>query len=223
MSVEYPRETVIILDFGGQYTQLIARRVRQCHVYSEIHPWNVSLETLRRLQPRGLILSGGPASVYAPGAPLTNPAVFDLGVPVLGICYGMQLMTHQLGGQVARAAEREFGAADLTIDEALPLFADLEVQTTPVWMSHGDRIAALPPGFRAIAHSDNSPIAAMRDSAGRLYGIQFHPEVAHTPQGERMLQNFLYHVCNCSPDWTMHAFIEPAVAAIRERVGEDRV
>jgi len=223
VSVEHPRERVIILDFGGQYTQLIARRVRQCHVYSEIHPWNVPLETLRRLQPRGLILSGGPASVYAPGAPLTNPALFDLAVPVLGICYGMQLMTHQLGGQVARAAEREFGAADLTIDEALPLFAALAAQTTPVWMSHGDRIAALPPGFRTIAHSDNSPIAAMRDNAGRLYGIQFHPEVAHTPQGEQMLQNFLYRICGCSPTWTMHAFIEPAVAAIRETVEEDRV
>ena len=223
MSVERPRDLVVILDFGGQYTQLIARRVRQCHVYSEIRPWNLSPDTLRRLNPRGLILSGGPASVYAPGAPVPDPDVFRIGVPVLGICYGMQLMTHQLGGEVLRATEREYGAAELTIDGASPFFTGLPTPTTPVWMSHGDRIASLPPGFSAIAHTDNSPVAAMQDRTGRLYGTQFHPEVAHTPQGEQMLQNFLYHVCGCAPTWTMTAFVEPAVAAIRERVGEGRV
>jgi GMP synthase (glutamine-hydrolysing) len=223
VSVERPRDLIVILDFGGQYTQLIARRVRQCHVYSEIHPWNLSPDTLRRLNPRGLILSGGPASVYAPGAPVPDPGVFRLGVPVLGICYGMQLMTHQLGGQVLRAAEREYGAAELKIDGASPFFTGLPAPTTPVWMSHGDRIASLPPGFRAIAHTDNSPVAAMQDRTGQLYGTQFHPEVAHTPHGEQMLQNFLYHICGCAPTWTMQAFVEPAVAVIRERVGDGRV
>lgn len=220
---ERQRELIIILDFGSQYTQLIARCVRQCRVYSEIHPFDLSLETLRRLQPKGLILSGGPASVYASGAPMASPALFELNVPILGICYGMQLMTHQLGGQVARATAREYGGAELMIDESSPLFAGLPARKIPVWMSHGDRIAALPPGFARIAHTDNSPIAAMCDADARFYGIQFHPEVAHTPHGGLILENFLSRVCECSPTWTMRAFMEQAVEAIQESVGEERV
>jgi GMP synthase (glutamine-hydrolysing) len=223
VSAERPRQVVVVLDFGSQYTQLIARRVRQCHVYCEIHPYNLPLDTLRRLNPRGVILSGGPASVYEPGAPTVSPQLFHMGMPILGICYGMQLMTQQLGGQVAPAVEREYGNAELMIDASCPFFGGLPAGKTPVWMSHGDRIQRLPPGFNSVARTDNSPIAAMQDATGRLYGIQFHPEVTHTPQGLQMLQNFLYRVCGCSPTWTMQAFVEPAVAAIRASVGEDRV
>jgi GMP synthase (glutamine-hydrolysing) len=223
VSQERPREVVVILDFGSQYTQLIARRIRQCHVYCEIHPYNLPLETIRRLNPRGIILSGGPASVYEPEAPAASAELFQMGVPMLGICYGMQLMTHQLGGRVAPAAEREYGNAELSIDEGCPFFGGLPADKIPVWMSHGDRIQQLPPGFKSVARTDNSPIAAMQDATARLYGIQFHPEVTHTPQGLQMLQNFLYRICGCSPSWTMQAFVEPAVAAIRDRVGEERV
>ena len=223
MGAERPRQVVLILDFGSQYTQLIARRVRQCHVYCEIHPYNLPLDTLRRLNPRGVILSGGPASVYEPGAPTVGPLLFRMDVPILGICYGMQLMTQQLGGEVASAVAREYGNAELMIDGSCPFFGGLPADKTPVWMSHGDRIQLLPPGFKSVAHTDNSPIAAMQDATGRLYGIQFHPEVTHTPQGLQMLQNFLYRICGCSPTWTMQAFVEPAAAAIRDNVGEDRV
>ncbi len=223
MSPKRPREVVVILDFGSQYTQLIARRVRQCHVYCEIHPYNLALETIRRLHPRGVILSGGPASVYGPDAPAVSADLFEMGAPVLGICYGMQLMTHQLGGRVAPAAEREYGNAELSIDAGGPFFSGLAADQISVWMSHGDRIQQLPPGFKSIARTDNSPIAAMQDATGRLYGIQFHPEVTHTPQGLQILQNFLYRVCGCSPSWTMQAFVEPAVAAIRGNVGAERV
>ncbi|HSF30044.1 MAG TPA: glutamine-hydrolyzing GMP synthase [Candidatus Tectomicrobia bacterium] len=214
---------VVILDFGSQYTQLIARRVRQCHVYCEIHPYNLALETIRRLHPRGIILSGGPASVYEPNAPAVSPELLQMGAPILGICYGMQLMTHQLGGRVAPAAEREYGNAELSLDATCPFFNGLSADRVSVWMSHGDRIQQLPPGFKSVARTDNSPIAAMQDATGRLYGIQFHPEVTHTPQGLQMLQNFLYRVCDCTPSWTMQAFVEPAVAAIRDSVGQARV
>ena len=222
MSPERPREVVVILDFGSQYTQLIARRVRQCHVYCEIHPYTLPLTTLRRLDPRGIILSGGPASVYEPEAPAVSAELFQMGAPVLGICYGMQLMTQQLGGRVAPAAEREYGNAELLVDTGCPFFRGLPAARTPVWMSHGDRIQHLPPGFKSIARTDNAPIAAMQDATGRLYGIQFHPEVTHTPQGLQILQNFLYRICACSPTWTMQSFVEPAVAAIRHNVGEGR-
>jgi GMP synthase (glutamine-hydrolysing) len=223
VSAEGPRDVVVILDFGSQYTQLIARRVRQCHVYCEIHPFDLPLPAIRRLNPRGIILSGGPASVYDSTAPMVSAELFQMRTPILGICYGMQLMTHQLGGRVASAIEREYGNAELAIEANCPFFHGLPTDTIPVWMSHGDRIQQLPPGFKSIAHTDNSPIAAMQDATGRLYGIQFHPEVTHTPQGLQMLQNFLYGVCGCSPNWTMQAFVEPAVAAIRDNVGEARV
>jgi GMP synthase (glutamine-hydrolysing) len=223
VSLERPREVVVILDFGSQYTQLIARRVRQCHVYCEIHPYDLPLEALRRLHPRGVILSGGPASVYEPGAPTVNAELFHLGTPILGICYGMQLMTQQLAGRVAPATAREYGNAELAIDAGCAFFSGLSAAKIPVWMSHGDRIQRLPPGFKRVAYTDNSPIAAMQDGSGRLLGIQFHPEVTHTPQGLQMLQNFLYRICACSPAWTMQAFVAPAVAAVRGSVGEERV
>jgi GMP synthase (glutamine-hydrolysing) len=223
VSPERPRDVVVILDFGSQYTQLIARRVRQCHVYCEIHPYSLPLTTLRSLDPRGIILSGGPASVYEPEAPQVSAEFFQTGAPILGICYGMQLMTHQLGGRVAPAAEREYGHAELLVDTGCQFFRGLPVGQIPVWMSHGDRIQQLPPGFKSIARTDNAPIAAVQDATGRLFGIQFHPEVTHTPQGLQILQNFLYRVCGCSPSWTMQSFVEPAVAAIRDNVGEERV
>jgi GMP synthase (glutamine-hydrolysing) len=223
VSLERPRDIVLILDFGSQYTQLIARRVRQCHVYCEIHPYDLPVKTIRRLNPRGIILSGGPASVYDSDAPAVSSELFQMGAPILGICYGMQLMTHQLGGRVALAAEREYGSAEISLDAACPLFSGLAVDQVPVWMSHGDRIQQLPPGFKSVARTENSPIAAMQDATGRLYGIQFHPEVTHTPQGLQMLQNFLYRICGCAPSWTMQAFVEPAVAAIRASVGGARV
>ena len=223
MSSEHPRDVVVVLDFGSQYTQLIARRVRQCHVYCEIHPYNLPLSTLRRLDPRGIILSGGPASVYEPEAPSVSAELFQIEAPILGICYGMQLMTHQLGGRVTQAAEREYGHAELLVDTGCPFFRGLSAGQVSVWMSHGDRIQQLPPGFKSIASTDNAPIAAMQDATGRLYGIQFHPEVTHTPQGLQILQNFLYRVCGCSPSWTMQSFVGPAVAAIHDNVGEERV
>jgi GMP synthase (glutamine-hydrolysing) len=223
VSQERPREVVVILDFGSQYTQLIARRVRQCHVYCEIHPYDLPWQTLHRLNPRGIILSGGPASVYDPKAPMVSAELFQLRTPILGICYGMQLMTQQLGGRVAPASEREYGNAELSIDAGCPFFKGLPSATIPVWMSHGDRIQQVPPGFKSVAQTDNSPTAAMQDATGRLYGIQFHPEVTHTPHGLQMLQNFLYGVCGCSPAWTMQAFVEPAVAAVRDIVGGERV
>jgi len=223
MSAESPRDMVVVLDFGSQYTQLIARRVRQCRVYCEIHPFDRPLPAIRRLNPRGIILSGGPASVYDSTAPMVSAELFQMRIPILGICYGMQLMTHQLGGRVASAIEREYGNAELSIDAGCPFFHGLPTDTIPVWMSHGDRIQQIPPGFTSVARTDNSPIAAMQDATGRLYGIQFHPEVTHTPHGLQMLQNFLYGVCGCSPSWTMQAFVEPAVAAIGGSVGEERV
>ena len=213
---------IVVLDFGGQYTQLIARRVREQHVYCEIHPYDVPAAKVRELAPEGLILSGGPASVYAEGAPLPDPGVLALGVPMLGICYGMGVLTLLAGGTVARADRREYGAARITLLRDDPLFAGV----TPgpdglgVWMSHGDRMDALAPGWVALAASANSPIAACRDAAGRAYGIQFHPEVAHTEQGTTILRNFVLRVCGAEASWTMESFVEREVAAIRATVGE---
>ncbi len=215
------RELVLVLDFGSQYSQLIARRVREAGVYSELIPGTTPWEAIRARSPRALILSGGPASVYDPGAPLADPAALASGVPVLGICYGMQLLAHQLGGGVAPATRREYGPAELRVDEPAALFKDLPADL-PVWMSHGDQITALPPGFRAVAHSANSPIAAIGDDRGR-FGIQFHPEVIHTPQGRDLLRNFLYEVAGCRGEWKPDAFIEQAVAAIRDQVRDGRV
>ncbi len=216
-------EKILILDFGAQYTQLIARRVREARVYCEIHPFSLSLEAIAKLQPKGIILSGGPSSVYDPDAPKSDPRILDLGIPVLGICYGMQLITEQLGGRVARAAEREFGRAVLSVKEEAGLFDGLGGRDTTVWMSHGDRIDAPPAGWRTIAVSANSPHAAFVDPGGRRFGIQFHPEVAHTEEGRRILENFLVRVCGCAQSWTMRGFVETTTVEIKARVGQAHV
>jgi len=218
-------ETIVVLDFGSQYTQLIARRVREQGVYCELFPWDAAPDDVLALAPRGFILSGGPASVYAEGAPTLPDYVLARGVPVLGICYGMQLLAHSLGGRVAPAPDREYGSALVTlVGQGDPLLSALGPDARlRVWMSHGDRIDAAPPGFQVLARSDNSPIAAMGDVARRLYGLQFHPEVVHTPRGPEILRAFAVDICGCAPDWTAGAFIDQAVPAIRARVGDDRV
>ncbi|WP_029215666.1 glutamine-hydrolyzing GMP synthase [Kallotenue papyrolyticum] len=216
-------EAIVVLDFGSQYSQLIVRRLREIGVYSELLPYHVAAEQALALQPRGIVLSGGPASVYAPGAPQLPPWVIDSGLPVLGICYGMQAIAHALGGAVEPSSAREFGPAEITVEQAdSPLFAALAPQQR-VWMSHGDKLTRLPAGFRAIAHSANSPYAAMGDDARRWYGLQFHPEVAHTPQGREIIRNFAYRICGCRGGWTPGAIVEESVARIRAQVGAGRV
>jgi len=219
-------EKILVLDFGSQYTQLIARRVREHKVYSEIFPYNVSLDKIKDFAPKGIILSGGPSSVTDKDAPLPDREIFELGVPVLGICYGMQLMAHCLGGKVGRAHKREYGRAELVIDDASDLLKGVgrksEVRNV-VWMSHGDRIQKYPPGFIPIAHTDNSPIAAMADRGNRFFALQFHPEVVHTDKGTRILKNFVFEICKCRPKWTMKSFIDTTTAEIREKIGTDRV
>ncbi len=224
--MEFWHDRILILDFGSQYTQLIARRIREARVYSQILPYSVSLATVLAYRPKGLVLSGGPASVYEPRAPLISERLLDLGIPVLGICYGMQLVTHLLGGEVARATRREYGRAELVIDDRADLFNSVgEGTSTTVWMSHGDRIERMPKGFRSIAHTANSPVAAMKmDGGGRkIYCLQFHPEVAHTVEGPRILRNFVYDICGCKPTWTMRSYADTAVQQIRERVGKEKV
>jgi GMP synthase (glutamine-hydrolysing) len=216
-------ERVLILDFGSQYTQLIARRVRESHVYCEIHPYNMDLESIKAFGAKGIILSGGPSSVHDQGAPFSDPGVFELGVPILGICYGMQLMALQLGGSVEKADRREYGPASVDIDVPGDLFCDIEREGVRVWMSHGDRILKLPAGFSILARSDNSPAAAMGNPNRRLYAVQFHPEVVHTPCGKDILENFLFRICRCRATWTMKSFVESATASVRERVGDDQV
>ena len=214
-------EGIAILDFGSQYSRLIARRVRENHVYCEIFPPEVTREAVEHLDLRGIILSGGPASVYDEGAPQAPAWVFDAGVPVLGICYGMQLIAHQLGGKVSDASEREYGFAVIRKNERSPLFDGLDDEI-PVWMSHGDRIDDAPPGFRSVAYSENSPIAAMANDAG-IYGIQFHPEVAHTPQGSLILRNFSHGICGLGGTWTAGNFAAETVERIRTQVGKGKV
>jgi len=219
------QQKILVLDFGSQTTQLIARRIREQKVYSEIHPYTLSLERIREMAPAGIVLSGGPASVYDEDAPASDPGIFELGIPVLGICYGAQLMMHQLGGRVARAEKREYGRADLQVVYTAGLFAGLETEPFrhQVWMSHADRIEEPAPGFIASAVSANSPYAALRHESKPLVAVQFHPEVAHTVIGADVLRNFVFGLCGCEPTWTMHSFIETTVEAIRRQVGEDRV
>jgi GMP synthase (glutamine-hydrolysing) len=223
------RETVVILDFGSQYSQLIARRVREAEVYCELIPYDAPAETVTRLDPVGYILSGGPASVYAPGAPHLPDYVLASRRPVLGICYGMQLLAYHLKGQVDPATEREYGPARVElIDADNPLFSNFKASGSyppplDVWMSHGDRITRLPAGFRVLARSDNSPLAAMGDPARGLYGLQFHPEVVHTPRGPEILRAFLYGVCGCRGGWTPGNFVDAAIGAMRARIGAGRV
>lgn len=218
-------EKILILDFGSQYTQLIARRIREAHVYCEIHPCTASEEFIRGFQARGIVLSGGPASVLTTDAPDVSDVVFNLGVPVLGICYGMQLMTRNLGGRVSRAERREYGRAHLDILDATGLFAPIGIVSggMEVWMSHGDRIDAPPPGFATIAHTDNAPHAAIADQGRRFFGIQFHPEVVHTPRGAETLAHFARGICGCSGAWTMGSYIEEAKQQIRKKAGDGKV
>jgi len=222
MTTDIHSEKILILDFGSQVTQLIARRVREQSVYCEIHPYNISLDAIRAYGPKGIILSGGPSSVYDSDAPHSDPAIYDLGIPLLGICYGMQLMTHQLGGCVERSEKREYGRAVMALDDTEDLFSGFG-DRAEVWMSHGDRIEAMPPGFACIAHTEHCPVAAMKDGNRRFFGVQFHPEVVHTPRGEEILGNFLFAVCGCRPTWTMAGFIETEVEEIRRKVGDGRV
>ena len=218
-------DKILILDFGSQYTQLIARRVRECQIYSEIHPYDIPAERVKSLCPKGIILSGGPASVYEKNAPLCDPAVLRMGIPVLGICYGMQLIAHLLGGEVAHSEKREYGKAKLTLGRDGKLFKGLGKKggQLTVWMSHGDHVKALPPGFHAIAHSKNTAFAAIEETQKRIYGLQFHPEVVHTQRGIELIKNFLFHICGCSNLWTMESFLKQTSRDLKRRIGEDRV
>jgi GMP synthase (glutamine-hydrolysing) len=216
-------QTILVLDFGSQYTQLIARRLRELSVYSEIVPFHTPVSEIRRRQPTGIILSGGPRSVSEAGAPRPDPDIWSLGIPTLGICYGMQLMTDTFGGTVAPAAQREFGHAVVeALGDSCPLFADVAASLR-VWASHGDYVASAPPGFDVVATSVNAPVAAMQDRSRGLYALLFHPEVVHTDQGAVILRNFAMNVCGCRGDWTMAGFVEESVARIRATVGDGRV
>ncbi|MBW2081497.1 MAG: glutamine-hydrolyzing GMP synthase [Deltaproteobacteria bacterium] len=224
MTASLYKHKILILDFGSQYTQLIARRIREAHVYCEIHPYNMSLDDMKAFLPKGIVLSGGPLSIYDKDAPLSDPRILQLGIPVLGICYGMQYMTHVLGGVVGQAREREYGHAIIEILDDQGLFHGLgQEDGEVVWMSHGDRIEKMPPGFSVLARSKNSPVAAMADRKKRLYGVQFHPEVAHTPNGAKILSNFLFEICGCEPSWTMASFVRRTIRNLREEIGNERV
>jgi GMP synthase (glutamine-hydrolysing) len=215
-----PRDLVLILDYGAQYAQLIARRIRESHVYCEIHPHNLPLAKIRALAPKAIVLSGGPSSVYAPDAPTAEAALFELGVPMLGICYGVQLMAHMLGGRVEHADAREYGPAEVSVEDASGIFSGFSKgENLQVWMSHGDRITALPPGFQSIGTSANTPLCAIAEPRRKIYGIQFHPEVAHTPRGGELLRAFLFNVAGLSPTFTPLSFSEEAVEAVRKKVG----
>lgn len=213
---------MLVLDFGGQYNQLIARRVRELKVYSEMIPYHTPIEEIKAKNPKGIIFSGGPSSVYAETAPHVDKAIFELGVPILGICYGMQLIAYLLGGEVKRAAKREYGHAVIDIDNNHPLFSGLE-KKQPCWMSHGDSVAGMPAGFTACAYTDDTPYAAFANEHMQLYGVQFHPEVRHTPQGMEILKRFLVDICGCKAEWSMGSFIDEQVQAIRKEIGEKKV
>ncbi len=215
-------ETILVLDFGSQYSQLIARRIRECNVYSKILPFNTPAEELKKENPVGIILSGGPASVYLDAAPKCDPALFEMGIPVLGICYGLQLMIHSLGGEVAASSAREYGKAMLKKVGDDALFAGIDDETQ-VWMSHGDKVLSLPEGFKTVAVTDNTEYAAIHNPEKHFYGIQFHPEVVHSVQGKEIVSNFCHKICDCKTEWTMASFIETQVELIRETVGDERV
>ena len=223
MSPDAHRDRILILDFGSQYTQLIARRVREQRVYCEIHPHSLGLDEVKAWNPAGLILSGGPSSVLDPDAPGLDPAILELGLPILGICYGLQLLTHRLGGLVEAAGDHEYGRALLKLKGAHPLFAGLEEgPERRVWMSHGDRVVRPPESFEVLATSENSPFAAVGHSRKPIFGLQFHPEVVHTEAGDRSLANVVHGICGCSGSWTVEAFVDEAVEAVRLQVGEGR-
>lgn len=220
--MESVQEMVLVVDFGGQYNQLIARRVRDCHVYCEVVPYNKALEAVKEKQPKGIIFTGGPNSVYAEGAPQIAPAIFEQGIPVLGLCYGMQIMAHTLGGKVEAAEKREFGKTVTQFDTNAPVFKDLP-QESVTWMSHVDYVAEMPNGFTNIAHTGDCPIAAMMNTEKNLYAMQYHPEVNHSEKGVDMLKNFLTEVCGCSESWTMANYAKTAIESIRQQVGDGQV
>lgn len=215
-------ETVIVLDFGGQYNQLIARRVRECNVYCEVHPYTLSLEKIKEMNPKGIIFTGGPNSVYDEASPRYERAILELGIPVLGICYGSQLMAYLLDGDVKTAPVSEYGKTEVEVDSSSKLFDGVQ-KSTICWMSHTDYIAAAPEGFKITATTPVCPVAAMENEAEKLYAVQFHPEVLHTQEGTKMLRNFLYNVCECTGDWKMDSFVEKSIEAIREKVGDGKV
>ena len=215
-------EKVLVVDFGGQYNQLVARRVRECNVYCEIVSYRVGLDAIRAQNPKGIIFTGGPNSVYVDGAPTIDPAIFDLGIPVLGLCYGFQLMTHLLGGHVCKAPEREYGKTLVHVDTKSKVFENVSPETI-CWMSHNDYAETAPTGFIISAYTDNCPVAAIELPEKNLYGFQFHPEVLHTPEGKTMLHNFVYNVCGCKGDWEMGSFVETSVKALREKIGDGKV
>jgi len=215
-------ELVLVLDFGGQYNQLIARRVRECNVYAEVIPYTTKLEDIIARKPKGIIFTGGPNSVYEEESPSYDKAIMEAGIPILGICYGSQLMAHKLGGQVLTAPVSEYGKTEVEVDVNSKLFEGVSPKTI-TWMSHTDYIAKAPEGFKVIGHTPNCPIAAMEDEAKKLYAVQFHPEVMHSVEGQKMIRNFLYNVCECSGDWKMDSFVETTIAKIREKVGDGKV
>ena len=216
------RQMIAILDFGSQYSELIARRIRETEVYSEVLPYRTTAEQLRQLNPQGIILSGGPNSVYDEGAPQTDPEIWQLGIPIIGVCYGMHVMVKQLGGEVERAQHAEYGKASLFIEQADDLLSNVDSGST-MWMSHGDACQSLPEGFEVLAHTDNTPCAVIANPQKRLYGVQFHPEVVHSVGGATLIRNFVYDVCECEPTWTPEAFVEEAVREIRAKVGYKHV
>ncbi len=222
MNGKTEKELILVIDFGGQYNQLVARRVRECNVYCEIYSYRTDLQKIREMHPKGIILTGGPSSCYEENAATCSPELFSLGVPVLGLCYGAQLMQHVLGGEVKRAQNREYGKTAITVDPSSPLMQGVSANTS-CWMSHFDYISKLAPGFRSVAQSENCPVAAAENAEKALYGIQFHPEVLHTPEGTKMLYNFVRGICGCSGDWRMDAFVEENIKAIREKVGNGKV
>ena len=215
-------ELVLVLDFGGQYNQLIARRVREAHVYCEVRPYNISIEKLKQLNPKGIIFTGGPASVLDDGAPFCDMEIFNLGIPILGICYGMQLMAVALGGGVTQAQQREYGRIDILFDSVGDMFSGLTAEST-CWMSHTYHVDRMPEGFTKIARTSSCPTAAMQNPARKLYAVQFHPEVVHTPQGTQILQNFLYQVCECAGDWQISSFVDDSIKALKEKIGDKKV
>ena len=218
----FNRQTIAIIDFGSQYSELIARRIRETQVYSEVISYRTSAEQIKNLDPRGIILSGGPNSVYDDHAPQCDPAIWELGIPILGVCYGMQLMVKQLGGSVERAKKAEYGKASLFIDDPTDLLTNVEDGST-MWMSHGDSCTKLPAGFEALAHTSNTKCAAISNPERKLFGVQFHPEVVHSECGIALIRNFVYHICECEPTWTTEAFVEESIREIRAKVGNKRV
>lgn len=215
-------QMIAILDFGSQYSELIARRIRETQVYSEVLSYRTTADQLRQLNPKGIILSGGPSSVYDDRAPLCDPEIWNLGIPVMGVCYGMQLMVQQLGGRVERAERGEYGKANLIVDDASDLLSTVEPGSI-MWMSHGDSVMEMPPGFHLLAHTDNTPCAAIADTARNFYGVQFHPEVVHSQGGQTLIRNFVYESCGCEPTWTTEAFVERSIREVRARVGDKKV